>query len=78
MVELDTDNNEIVEKEIDSKIRTLESFIDKMDDLINELVIHLSSNKKDNEDINNLFEDMDELIHSVKAVGIGSFRLHPA
>ena len=66
MVELDTDNNEIVEKEIDSKIITLQSFIGKMDDLINELVIHLSSNKKDNDDINNLFEDMDDLIHSVK------------
>ena len=66
MVELDSDNNELVEKEIDGKIRTLETFIDKMDDLINELVIHLSSNKDDNDDINNLFKDMDDLIHSVK------------
>ena len=66
MVELDTDNNELVEKEIDSKIKTLETFIDKMEDLINELVIHLSSNKDDNDDINNLFNDMDDLIHSVK------------
>ena len=63
MVELDTDNNELVEKEIDGKIKTLETFVDKMEDLINELVIHLSSNEKDNEDINNLFND---LIHSVK------------
>lgn len=66
MVELDTDNNELVEKEIDGKIKTLETFVDKMEDLINELVIHLSSNEKDNEDINNLFNDMDDLIHSVK------------
>ena len=66
MVELDTDNNELVEKEIDSKIKILETFIDKMEDLINELVIHISSNKKDNDDINNLFDDMDDLIHSVK------------
>ena len=66
MVELDTDNNELVEKEIDSKIKTLETFVDKMEDLINELVIHLSSNEKDNDDINNLFNDMDDLIHSVK------------
>ena len=66
MVELDTDNNELVEREIEGKIQTLETFIDKMDDLINELVIHLSSNKDDNEDINNLFNDMDDLIHSVK------------
>lgn len=66
MVELDSDYNELVEKEIDGKIKTLETFIDKMDDLINELVIHLSSNKDDNDDINNLFKDMDDLIHSVK------------
>ena len=51
---------------MDSKIKTLETFVDKMEDLINELVIHLSFNEKDNDDINNLFNDMDDLIHSVK------------
>ena len=66
MVELDTDNNELVEKEIDGKIKTLQAFIDKMEDLINELVIHISTNKKDNDDIDNLFNDMDDLIRSVK------------
>ncbi len=66
MVELDTDENEFVEREIENKIETLNAFVDKMEDLINELVIQLSSNKKDNDDINNLFSDMDELIHSVK------------
>lgn len=66
MVELDTDGNELVEKEIENKIVTLRTFVDKMEDLINELVIQLSSNKKDDDDINNLFDDMDDLIHSVK------------
>lgn len=66
MVELDTDGNELIEREIQNKLDTLNTFIDKMEDLINELVIHLSSNKKDNDDINNLFIDMDELIDSVK------------
>lgn len=66
MIELDVEGNDLVEKEIDNKIKTLNTFIDKMEDLINELVIHLSSNKKDNDDINNLFNDMDDLIHSVK------------
>jgi hypothetical protein len=37
-----------------------------MEELINELVIQLSSNKKDNDDINDLFKDMDDLIDSVK------------
>ena len=66
MVELDWDNNELLEREIDNKIKTLQAFIDKMENLMDELVIHLSSNKKDNDDINNLFKDMDDLIRSVK------------
>ena len=66
MDELDFEGNELVEKEIESKMKTLEKFIDKIDSLINELIIHLSSNKKDDEDVNNLFEDMDDLIDSVK------------
>ncbi len=67
MVELgDSGNNGYVEQELESKLRTLQDFIDKMEDLTNELVIHLSSNKEDTEDINNLFNDMDDLINSVK------------
>lgn len=66
MIELNSDSNPMVENEIDNKIKILETFIDKMDDLINELVIHISSNKKDNDEINNLFDDMDNLIRSVK------------
>lgn len=65
MLELD-ENNNLVEGELENKIRTLNTFVDKMEDLIDELVIHLSSNKKDDEDINNLFKDMDDLINSVK------------
>jgi hypothetical protein len=65
MVELD-ENNSLVEGELENKIRTLETFVDKMDDLVNELVIQLSSNDKDNDEINALFKDMDDLIDSVK------------
>jgi hypothetical protein len=66
MIELDDGENAIVEKEIENKIVTLNAFIDKMEDLINELVIQLSSNKEDDDDINALFKDMDDLIDSVK------------
>lgn len=66
MVELDSEENPFVEKELRGKIDTLQAFIDKMDDLISELIIHMSSNKQDTEDINNLFNDMDDLIDSVK------------
>ena len=65
MVELD-ESNSLVEAELENKIKTLNAFVDKMEDLINELVIQLSSNKQDNEDLNNLFKDMDDLIDSVK------------
>ena len=63
---MELDSNDIVDGEIENKIETLNTFIDKMEDLINELVIQLSSNKKDNDDINDLFNDMDDLIGSVK------------
>lgn len=66
MIELDDGENTVVKKEIENKMVTLNTFIDKMEDLINELVIQLSSNKDDDEDINALFNDMDDLIDSVK------------
>lgn len=66
MSELNTEENPFVEKELANKIHTLETFVDKMEDLINELIIHMGSNKEDNEDIDNLFQDMDDLIDSVK------------
>ena len=65
MIELDN-YNELVESQIKVKIETLNEFIDKMDNLVNELVIQLSSNKEDNEAVNNLFDDIDDLIDSVK------------
>ena len=66
MDELNFDEKPFVKKEIENKLATLQTFIDKMDDLINELIIQISSNKDDNTDINNLFKDMDDLIDSVK------------
>ena len=66
MAEMDLNENPFVEKEIEKKLKTLQDFIDKMEDLINELIIHLGSNKEDDTDINNLFKDMDDLIDSVK------------
>ena len=66
MSELNTDENPFVEKELANKIHTLETFVDKMDDLINELIIHMGSNKEDSQDIDSLFQDMDDLIDSVK------------
>lgn len=63
---MELESSETVNRQIEDKINVLNAFVDKMEDLINELVIQLSSNKKDNDDINNLFNDMDDLIDSVK------------
>ncbi len=63
---MELDSSDVVDGEIENKIKTLNAFVDKMEDLINELVIQLSSNKDDNDDINDLFNDMDDLIGSVK------------
>lgn len=66
MAEMDMNKSPFVEKELQNKLETLQAFIDKMEDLINELIIHMGSNKEDTTDINNLFKDMDDLIDSVK------------
>lgn len=66
MAEMDVDDNPFIVKEMEAKLQTLQTFVDKMEDLTNELIIHLSSNEKDNDDINCLFNDMDDLIDSVK------------
>ena len=64
MIELD--GNNVVNEQIENKIETLNAFINKMEDLTNELVIQLSSNNGDNNEVNELFKDMDDLIDSVK------------
>lgn len=66
MLEMDDGTNPVIERELKNKIQTLNAFVDKIEDLINELVIQLSTNEDDDEDINNLFNEMDDLIGSVK------------
>ena len=66
IIEMADSDTLVLHNELESKIRTLESIIDKMDDLISELIIHLSSNRQSNEEIRNLTEELDELINSVK------------
>ena len=63
---MELDSSEVVNRQLEDKIRVLNTFVDKMEELINELVIQLSSNKDDDDDINALVKDMDDLIDSVK------------
>ena len=55
-----------IDTEIEQKITNMKSIISHVDDLTNELIISLSSNKKGNADVENLFDDMKDLIDSVK------------
>ena len=55
-----------VDEELENKINTLKSIIDQIEDLINELVLNISSEEKSHEDVKNLVDDMENLIESVK------------
>ena len=55
-----------VENELESKIDTLKSIIDQIEDLTNELVINISSDEKSDGDVKTLIDDMEDLIDSVK------------
>ena len=55
-----------INTELESKISHMKAIISQIDDLTNELIINLSSDKKSNADVENLFDDMKNLIDSVK------------
>ena len=63
MINLANDYSPKIENEIKSKISILRQIIAKLDDLTNELV--LTMEKSDDDEINNLFDDMSNLINSV-------------
>lgn len=63
MIDLASEYSSKVENEIKSKINIMETIIDKMDDLTNELV--LTMEKSDDNEVKSLFEDMSNLISSV-------------
>ena len=64
IISLATEKTPRVEEQINKKFEVLNSLIDKMDDLINELVLSLDSSKKD--DVHGLLDEMENLVDSVK------------
>lgn len=65
IIDLASDDSKRVDDEIKSRMEVLESLIDKIDDLTDELV--LSMNKSDDVDVKDLLGDMEDLIDSVKS-----------
>ena len=66
IVQLTTRETPRIDTELENKITNMKSIISQIDDLTNELIINLSSNKDSNADVENLFDDMKNLIDSVK------------
>ena len=66
IVRLTTRETPRIDTELENKITNMKLIISQIDDLTNELIINLSSNKKTNADVENLFDDMKDLIDSVK------------
>lgn len=65
IINFGNDGSAKVENEINAKIDILQSFIDKLDDLSNELVINMS--KSNTEEVDNALNDMEDLISSIKS-----------
>lgn len=66
IVQLTTRETPRIDAELESKITNMKNIISQIDDLTNELIINLSSDKNNNADVENLFDDMKDLIDSVK------------
>lgn len=64
IIRLASEDSPKIEAEIKSKFNTLYSISDKMDDLIDELVLSLDPTS--NDDVDGLFDDMENLIDSIK------------
>ena len=67
IIGLATEDSPRIESELSSKVKILNSIIDKIDDLTNELILSMDSSKDD--DVDNLIDDMEGLIDSVKDYG---------
>ena len=66
IIDLSSNESSILENELQNKINLLNSFISKLNDLIDEFIIHISSTDDNSDEIKNVLDDMESLIDSVK------------
>lgn len=66
IVNLAVEHTPRIENEIESKISNMKTIINQIEDLTNELVINISSESQDDDEVQNLLDDMENLIGSVK------------
>ena len=66
MMNLATKHTPKIDQEIESKIEVLKSLIEKIDSLSNELIVNIGASESQTDDnVKNIIEDMENLIHSV-------------
>ncbi|MDO5843204.1 MAG: hypothetical protein Q4Q24_08060 [Methanobrevibacter ruminantium] len=66
IIEMAPECSERLDETVKDKISIMESINDEMNNLIEELIIHDSDNEKSEEDLKELFANMDNMINSVK------------
>lgn len=66
ILELGSDSNPEISEEIESRMDVLESLVQKMDDLIDELILSMSKEDKKEKNPTGFMHGMDHLINSVK------------
>ena len=66
IIRLAAEDTPRIEMEIQNKIDSMKKIIDLIEDLTNELVININDDNASTEEVNNLLDDMENLIGSVK------------
>ena len=66
IINLAAEDTPRIEGEVESKIGNMKAIIDQIEELINELVINLSSDDETSDEVKNLLEEMENLVGSVK------------
>ena len=64
IIELSSNPSVKIKNELDNKINTLNEIIDKLEDFIDELIIHIAEGSE--KEVKNLTKELDDLIDSVK------------
>ena len=66
IINLAAEDTPRIQEEIQSKIEAMKKIINQIEDLTNELVINISSSEESSQEVDNLLDNMENLIGSVK------------
>jgi hypothetical protein len=69
IINLAVEDNPRIRQEIENKIKNMKTIINQIEELTNELVININSEKQSDEEVKILLDDMENLIGSVKEYG---------